>query len=33
MIAPGAPVKTVPYNQSDPAASGQPTDTKPEQVK
>ncbi|MGH7215831.1 MAG: efflux RND transporter periplasmic adaptor subunit [Nitrospiraceae bacterium] len=33
MIAPGAPVKTVPYNQSDPAASGQPADAKPEQAK
>ena len=33
MIAPGAPVKTVPFNQSDPAASGQPTDAKPEQAK
>ncbi|HKO31687.1 MAG TPA: efflux RND transporter periplasmic adaptor subunit [Nitrospiraceae bacterium] len=33
MIAPGAPVKTVPYNQSDPAASGQPTDAKSEQAK
>ena len=32
-IAPGAPVKTVPYNQSEPAASGQPTDAKPEQAK
>jgi len=26
-------VKTVPYNQSDPAASGQPADAKPEQAK
>jgi membrane fusion protein (multidrug efflux system) len=33
MIAPGAPVKTVPYNQSDSAASGQPADAKPEQAK
>jgi hypothetical protein len=33
MIAPGAPVKTVPFNQSVPAASGQPTDAKPEQAK
>ena len=33
MIAPGAPVKTVPYNQSDPAASGQPADAKPEPAK
>jgi membrane fusion protein, multidrug efflux system len=33
MIAPGAPVKTVPYHQSEPAASGQPTDAKPEQAK
>jgi membrane fusion protein, multidrug efflux system len=33
MIKPGAPVKTVPYGQSDPAASGQPTDAKPEQAK
>ena len=33
MIAPGAPVKTVPFNQSDPAASGQPADAKPEQAK
>jgi hypothetical protein len=33
MIAPGAPVKTVSYHQSDPAASGQPTDAKPEQEK
>jgi membrane fusion protein (multidrug efflux system) len=33
MIAPGAPVKTVPYPQSDPAASGQPADAKPEQAK
>ena len=33
MIAPGAPVRTVPYTQSDPAASGQPADAKPEQVK
>jgi membrane fusion protein (multidrug efflux system) len=33
MIAPGAPVKTVPYNQSNPAASGQPADAKPEQAK
>jgi membrane fusion protein (multidrug efflux system) len=32
MIAPGAPVKTVPYTQSDPAASGQPADVKPEQA-
>src|SRR5262249_46286984 len=29
-IAPGAPVKTVPFNQSDPAASGHPADAKPE---
>jgi membrane fusion protein, multidrug efflux system len=33
MIAPGVPVKTVPYNQSDPAASSQPGDVKPEQAK
>jgi membrane fusion protein (multidrug efflux system) len=33
MIAPGAPVKTVPYNQSTPVASGQPADAKPEQAK
>jgi membrane fusion protein, multidrug efflux system len=33
MIAPGVPVKAVPYNQSDPAASGQPADVKPEQGK
>ena len=33
MIAPGAPVKTVPYNQSNPTASGQPADAKPEQAK
>ncbi len=33
MIAPGAPVRTVPYNQSTPAASGQPADAKPEQAK
>ena len=33
MIAPGAPVKTVAYNQSTPAASGQPADAKPEQAK
>jgi membrane fusion protein (multidrug efflux system) len=33
MIAPGAPVKSVPYNPSDPAASGQPADAKPEQAK
>jgi len=33
MIAPGAPVKTVPFNQSDPPASGQLTDAKPEQAK
>jgi membrane fusion protein (multidrug efflux system) len=34
MIAPGAPVKTVPYNtQSDPAASDQPAAAKPEQAK
>ena len=33
MIAPGAPVKTVPFNQSDPAAFGQPADAKPEQAK
>jgi membrane fusion protein (multidrug efflux system) len=33
MIAPGAPVKTVPFTQSDPAAPGQPTDAKPEQAK
>ena len=33
MIAPGVPVKAVPYNQPDPAASGQPTDAKPEQGK
>ena len=33
MIAPGAPVKTVPYQQSDPAASSQPADRKPEQAK
>ena len=33
MIVPGAPVKTVPYNQSTPADSGQPADAKPEQAK
>jgi membrane fusion protein (multidrug efflux system) len=33
MIAPGAPVKTVPYNQSDPGTSGQPTDAKSEPAK
>jgi len=33
MIAPGVSVKTVPYNQSDPVASGQPADSKPEQAK
>jgi membrane fusion protein (multidrug efflux system) len=33
MIAPGAPVRTVPYNQSTPAASVQPADAKPEQAK
>ncbi len=33
MIAPGAPVKTVPHTQSDPSASGQPADAKPEQAK
>ena len=33
MIAPGAPVKSVPYIQSDPAASGQPADAKPERAK
>lgn len=32
MITPGAPVKTIPYNQSD-SASGQPTDVKAEQTK
>jgi membrane fusion protein, multidrug efflux system len=33
MIAPGAPVKTVPYHQTDPAASGQSADAKPKQGK
>jgi membrane fusion protein, multidrug efflux system len=33
MIAPGVPVKTVPYTQSDPAASSQPGDAKSEQAK
>jgi membrane fusion protein (multidrug efflux system) len=33
MIAPGVPVKTVPYSQSDPAASSQPGDAKSEQAK
>jgi membrane fusion protein (multidrug efflux system) len=33
MIAPGEPVKTIPFNQSDLAASGPPTDAKPEQAK
>jgi hypothetical protein len=33
MIAPGAPVKTVPFNQPDPTASGQPTDVKSEPAK
>jgi membrane fusion protein (multidrug efflux system) len=33
MIAPGAPVKTVPYNPSIPATSVPPADAKPEQAK
>lgn len=33
MIAPGAPVKTVPYNQSDPSASLPPADAKSEPAK
>ena len=33
MIAPGVPVKTVPYTQSDPAASSQPGDARSEQAK
>lgn len=33
MIAPGAPVKTVPYNQSDPSASPPPADAKSEPAK
>ncbi|NWF74357.1 MAG: efflux RND transporter periplasmic adaptor subunit [Nitrospirae bacterium] len=33
MIAPGVPVKTVPYTPSDPAASSQPGDAKSEQAK
>jgi membrane fusion protein (multidrug efflux system) len=33
MIAPGVPVKAVPYNQPDPAVSRQPADAKPEQGK
>jgi membrane fusion protein (multidrug efflux system) len=32
MIAPGAPVKAVPYKKSDPAAPGSPADAKPEQA-
>ena len=33
MVAPGATVKTVPYNQSNQSASGQSPDAKPEQTK
>lgn len=33
MIAPGAPVKTIPYNPPTPAASGQPAEAKPGQTK
>lgn len=33
LIAPGAPVKAVPYKEAAPAVAGQPADAKPEQAK